>query len=465
MSISKEDLAYLSYLIYNKKDDPRKIEKGGPPILDAPSGTQYDILDYFEDQSGYAGAILKDSFNNIILVHRGTEFDTDPIRDLVITDALAMGIAKINNQIPAAEALLREAQAFAADSGGSLTMTGHSLGGSITQILAGQYQVSGITFNAFGAVGIDDTPSGGEGLVTNYMRATDIVAGLGTHFGDVVKYAAPVDMRALVDNWEEIIKFHTHDITQFFGQDAIMTPGNADRYEAGKDGYDAFANSLVFAVGLIRGGIYSAQPLSSWPLLGWMRKSYIENATVEVFRGDGEADSFSGTTIRDFIVGGDNADQLSGGDGDDYINGNDGNDTLRGDAASDTLFGEIGDDYLDGGSGSDYLYGGTGHDRYNFSIADFQSSPGSADTVVDADGAGQIEIDNVALSIGDRTSETTWESLDGQFTIMTTAGLGEPQTLAIQHIETGATILVQNWTRRRYPGWGEWGRFDPWRKR
>ena len=192
MSASNEDLAYISYLIYNKTAEPIKIKKGG--LFVAPSGMTYTVLDYIEDPSGYAGAILKDSFGNIVLAHRGTEFGFSEaaVLDLVATDVIMMGVLQINNQIPAAEVLLLEAQAFAADSGGELVMTGHSLGGSITQILAAKHQaeqIRGVTFNAFGAVGIDDTPTGGEALVTNYMRAMDMVANLGTHYGSVVKHA------------------------------------------------------------------------------------------------------------------------------------------------------------------------------------------------------------------------------------------------------------------------------------
>ena len=449
MSVSHEDLAYLSYLIYNDDDAPRNIEKGGPLITDTPSGMSYEILNYIDDPSGYAGAILRDRDGNIVLVHRGTEFGFSEaaVLDLVVTDAIMMGVLQINNQIPAAEALLLEAQAFAAESGGELVMTGHSLGGSITQILAAEHQVKGVTFNAFGAVGINNTPPGGEGWVTNYMRATDVVANLGTHYGSVVKYATEADIGGSV----ETLNLDSHDIRQFFGPNSIIGIENGkgeennNRYNSGKPAYDAFSDALRAGVYGARVAIYSQQPLLDLVYFKWLRNLYIDNATALAFRGDGADDTYVGQGGRDYIFGGDGVDTLSAGASSDFIDGGIGNDVLRGDAGDDFIFGQNDNDYLDGGSGSDHLSGGVGNDRYNFSISDFQSTPGTQDTIVDADGIGQIEIDNVALAVGQRANDGTWTSLDGRFNILADGSLSVPQTLTIQDQVTGSQILVQNW--------------------
>jgi len=91
--------------------------------------------------------------------------------------------------------------------------------------------------------------------------------------------------------------------------------------------------------------------------------------------------------------GSDQANFLTGSDNllGDHLYGGDGNDTLRGKAGNDYLEGDAGDDTLDGGSDGDTLVGGTGADVYLF------SSAFGKDTIVDADGLGQIKIDGMTI--------------------------------------------------------------------
>lgn len=144
------------------------------------------------------------------------------------------------------------------------------------------------------------------------------------------------------------------------------------------------------------------------------------------------------------FVGTDDADNLSGDAANDKIYGGESDDVLRGVSGNDQLYGGTGLDYLDGGTGSDLLLGGLGADRYDFALSDFEDSPGSIDTIVDSDGQGRIEINSVPFAIGERLSETTWKSLDGNFLVSANLAMGK-QTLTIKHIATGSSVNVNDW--------------------
>ena len=91
-------------------------------------------------------------------------------------------------------------------------------------------------------------------------------------------------------------------------------------------------------------------------------------------------DVFSGTKIKDNIIGLGGDDILRGDVGDDTIFGDDGNDKIYGDLGNDYLLGGNGDDSLFGGLGNDvlnsgqgfndFLYGGVGNDVYLFALGD-----------------------------------------------------------------------------------------------
>lgn len=83
-----------------------------------------------------------------------------------------------------------------------------------------------------------------------------------------------------------------------------------------------------------------------------------------VVEGDSIAQTISGTTGADILLGGtidaspesDDGDTLNGLGGDDHLNGGYGDDTLNGGEGNDLLKGRFGDDMLTGGDGDDTLY-------------------------------------------------------------------------------------------------------------
>ncbi|SDE13370.1 serralysin [Paracidovorax valerianellae] len=95
-----------------------------------------------------------------------------------------------------------------------------------------------------------------------------------------------------------------------------------------------------------------------------------------------------------------------------YVFGGSGDDQINGQGFADHLYGGAGADTLDGKGGGDYLEGGAGKDVYRF------NGLFGADTVWDADGAGTLEFDGVAMPLATVKrygADDAWEDTSGQF--------------------------------------------------
>lgn len=459
MDTSTQDYALLAQKCYLQL-------QAGVDEFTAADGQKFKVIEVSPPNgSGYFGAIFQnETTGELVVAHRGTEADS---LDGILHDAIEadgqMALGLINQQVNDANHLVERALELAKTSsptGGpvSVTVTGHSLGGSLAQITASEYGLYGETFNAYGAAGIQGTPAGGN-QVMNYVRATDMVAAAGEHFGEVIAYANASDRQLSLSGsfdltmiTSELSLDVTHGIAQFVddpaisGNESLLTDTNHSIYEDDQTIYDAYRAQIRAAaldVRYLLPLVGAAEPLVG-ALYGYLTASYLKNEIVHAVMGLGENDSLTGGDGRNFIRGGLGADLISGGGTADLLFGDRGNDVLRGLAGDDGLYGADDDDYLDGGAGSDRLEGGAGHDRYDFSIADFEATPGSVDTILDSDGDGQIEINAVVLSVGQRIDETTWRSLDGRFLI--SADLSQPvQVMRIKDTQTGATVLVNDW--------------------
>lgn len=470
MTISPQDYAFLSAMAY-KTDWVIDSE-----IAASPDGVVYTVADIMSDASGYYGVTFQGPTGELIVAHRGTEFDTDRVRDLLITDG-QMAFDSLNQQAVFAIELVQRALDLAAldPRNPPVTITGHSLGGSLAQIAAVEFNLHAETFNAYGAAKL--IANGGEGAdVINYVRPTDIVAAAGQQVGAVVvlatvrdvDLATPVMFTNPLEGISRIVDSlpvgdeGTHTIDQFYDHGvfaSIITDESKQRYLDGQMWYDTHRATLrVVAEGAIS-SIKSFADLAPYlpPLsltgvsanflvaIGDMLEDSYKAAVERVFRGTDGADSHYGSDGVDYFRGGIGNDYLSGGLQGDWLYGQEDNDILMGEGGDDRLYGDGGSDILNGGTGSDLLDGGTGHDYYSFAISDFEASPGSVDTIVDSDGRGQIEIDDAPFSIGERIGEQTWKSLDGHFVIVADL-TSNSQTLIITHITTGSSISVSNWT-------------------
>ncbi|WP_075674553.1 XVIPCD domain-containing protein [Stenotrophomonas sp. TD3] len=165
------------------------------------AGVEYEILARGDSSTGYQGAIyLNLETNEVIVAHRGTEFDRQPMLDGGI-DA-AMVTARVNAQLGDALALTKQAITLADERGsGSVHVTGHSLGGALAQITAHHYNLPGDAFNPYGAAGLayrlpEGQPANAAPF-TNHVMAGDLVSAGGPHYGKVEMYALPRELEVL----------------------------------------------------------------------------------------------------------------------------------------------------------------------------------------------------------------------------------------------------------------------------
>ena len=192
MKLTVKDYASLCKDSYENRSDKKDV------TLD---GVTYQVLDYYSNPiTGYqAVAYQHTGSKEVVIASRGTELGPDILADagMVITGANAQMpdarhfVARIKHRI-------EETAATEGKPTPRISLTGHSLGGSITQILAYEFNLQGVTFNAYGAVDLGyHIPEGGGTQVTNYVRVTDVVSAASRHVGKVVELATPEDIERL----------------------------------------------------------------------------------------------------------------------------------------------------------------------------------------------------------------------------------------------------------------------------
>lgn len=205
MSAGSQRYAYLADHSYGRD------EKGQPVDLKALvgkstviGGEEYRVLAYADKPSGYQGAVYQRvQTGEIIVAHRGTEFERQTMADLVKADGL-MVTSRFNPQADDAIALtgeaIQKAREFALASGTpqpTITHTGHSLGGTLAQISGHYFGHGGETFNAYGAASLNirnpatgefyRLPEGGNAFV-NHVMAADMVSAASPHYGQERRY-------------------------------------------------------------------------------------------------------------------------------------------------------------------------------------------------------------------------------------------------------------------------------------
>ncbi|HFB66298.1 MAG TPA: hypothetical protein ENJ60_12240, partial [Aeromonadales bacterium] len=131
-----------------------------------------------------------------------------------------------------------------------------------------------------------------------------------------------------------------------------------------------------------------------------------------------------------FLFGSDGADELTGRGLEDH---------LYGGAGSDTIRGKDGDDYIEGNTGNDRLYGGDGNDTYWFKSGD------GADTIIDSDGIGQIQYNEITLDGGKQLTKggSVYQSTDKKFIYSV---IGDPDSTngATLYIKTSDDLITVN---------------------
>lgn len=98
---------------------------------------------------GYAGAVyINDVTHEVVIVNAGTQSGLDYYSDV----KMALGL--VPDQYASARQMAQEAITLAKSLGYSVSATGHSLGGSLAQLIAIEFGIPAVTFNAYGVGGI-----------------------------------------------------------------------------------------------------------------------------------------------------------------------------------------------------------------------------------------------------------------------------------------------------------------------
>jgi hypothetical protein len=194
MTIRTEDYALLARDAYRDRTPNETVELGG---------IKYRVLDHVDNpHTGYqANAYQRVDTGEVVIAHRGTEFDREPVHDGGV-DA-GMVLTGLNAQAPDALAFAEKVMGEAKQQSEKLgipcnvTVTGHSLGGTLAELTAAKLDLKGETFNAYGAAGLlYGVPEGGHQVI-DHIRAGDLVSAASPHFGEVHIYAAQQDIDTL----------------------------------------------------------------------------------------------------------------------------------------------------------------------------------------------------------------------------------------------------------------------------
>ena len=237
---TNQEYAYLAEDAYKTLEPGiRDLKKLKPRVV---GGREYFVLEHadYRGTHDYQGTIYMDAqTHEIIVAHRGTWSVSDVGVDL------EMIRRQSNRQLPHAMALVEHAKALArewnADNPNeqvpNISVTGHSLGGTLAQATAYQYGLHGVTFNAYGAAELPGIPHNeSTNQVINYVRATDVVSAGARHFGNTTILTTQKDIDMLNSygydnpantrhNINAALHFSgaSHSITNFTGSASMLS--------------------------------------------------------------------------------------------------------------------------------------------------------------------------------------------------------------------------------------------------
>ena len=198
-----QQYAYLSERVYDEPNVNAVYTDDKKYRYTAPDGHQYRVLENMSNsRTGYQGTIYQDlNSGEIIVAHRGTE----SMRDVSVD--IAMVQSRTNAQLNDAMRLTEHAKRYAQDyqqvnnlpHTPTISITGHSLGGTLAQVTAYRSGLYGEAFSPYGSVGLRlGVPHGGLEF-KNHMLAGDAVNATSPHYGTVSLYETLHGVRVLTD--------------------------------------------------------------------------------------------------------------------------------------------------------------------------------------------------------------------------------------------------------------------------
>ena len=243
-ALNSQDFALLSDHIYGKKDEngEKKLvfdnEKNKEITL---NGIKYAVERISDNpKNGYFGAIYRRlDTNELIVVHRGTEFETRQDREA----DMRMVKDHTNPQYNDARALTEVANAMAKHNGAKIYQTGHSLGGALAQLCGSRYNQRTETFNAFGAAGLKEAlPINplSDRLIVNHRMGGDYVSSASNHLGRSIFYTTSLEVSNLRKGG---FGTHSTEDDKFFANAGFRMPSSWDNLGSASDVYTSHAVS------------------------------------------------------------------------------------------------------------------------------------------------------------------------------------------------------------------------------
>ncbi|MFK2906040.1 hypothetical protein ISP17_18920 [Dyella ginsengisoli] len=235
-------------------------------------GVRYAVLDSVRSSAtGFqATAYLDVDQGKVEIMYRGTEAMGDGFRDDKVD--LEMVRSRLNAQMPEAEAFTLKVLAEAKELEPryhhpvEVTVGGHSLGGTLAEVMGYRHGLGGEAFNGYGAVDLDyGVPQGQPKEAPpfiNHAKATDIVSAASRHYGTVKIYATEQDVADLREgryldapdprhpaNPMIAGQLGAHFISNFAPEsgegESVLTAANEARYEQHQAAFDHFRHDVL----------------------------------------------------------------------------------------------------------------------------------------------------------------------------------------------------------------------------
>ena len=261
-----------------------------------------------------------------------------------------------------------------------LVITGHSLGGSMAQMVSAKYYLD--TKEAIPTIAIDGTGvltlveqmqgAGTQldtkqfGHIVNFCTDGDPVGDFATQYHLGFTVPIPYDL-SRGDRPDALPNYRV--FMEAFQKATGIENIRLDRHEIGQQ-IDLFNNtSFTYP----ENHTFVADDATEFRLVSGKKEIIMANDRGNTIYGGDESSYLVGATGNDvlyggakddFIAGGAGNDKIYGGEGNNILFGGAGNDTLVGGSGNDELYGGAGDDVLAWTGGNDSLYGQGGKDTY-----------------------------------------------------------------------------------------------------